>query len=151
MDGELDCQNTWCTSGTTEAAQFFLALKWLILPDMQLYLEIAAPTVRHVRDYLVSVGMERQLGLMIGSIPPVWEQVYQMRISEELLCDLAEFSVKGALVVDHLGLFRNTEVLLDYSDAFMRDSFVYISKQIPLDKVRRFSRHLGVTYRDGKL
>lgn len=151
MDGELDYQNTWCVTGTTEAAQFFLALKWLILPDMQLYLEIAAPTARHVRDYLVRVGLKRQLGLMIGSIPPVWERVYQTQISEELLCDLAGFAVKGDLVVDHLGLFRNTEVLLDYSDAFLSDSVAYISRQIPLDQVQRFSRHLGVTYCDGNL
>lgn len=149
MEYVFEPQKTWCITGITDAMQFFLALKWLMLPDIRLHLEIAGFSAEHVRGYLARKQMPRQPGLIIGSKSPPADRVYQMKLSEDLLTDLAGFSSSGDLTVDHVGLFTDTDILVEYTDAFMTESVVCISKLVPLNMVRGFSEQLGVDYLDG--
>jgi hypothetical protein len=63
------------------------------------------------------------------------------------LADLAEHSA-GPEICDHLHVYKDGQVLLEWNDAFSVPFFV--SKRIPEERVREFCQKFEVTFKEGR-
>jgi len=146
---ELDLKNCWCvTDMIAQKERFFLALEELVPSDAQLYLYAAAtPEAEKTLDIL---RVYSDFVFEEGTCNPLPSQTFIFEASRRVLHIVSELFINGSISVDHIVVLCNTEILLTFCDAFLKNSNINLSKSLDVGSIQHFCRELGVSLRDSR-
>jgi hypothetical protein len=135
---------SWKVSKAKDLPSFLRALADLVPPDSIIYLEGGTPP-RELRVFFQKNSIPEQSHVAIGTIWPR-PMVFHLTATRANLigfADLAERCAEPEVAI-HLHVYRQGRVILQWYDAFYDP--LYISKEIPEDRVRKFCSMLGLNY-----
>jgi hypothetical protein len=134
----------WKVSSPKDFPSFLRALIDLIPESSIAYIEGGTPP-RELRAFLKERSVSEISHIEMGTIWPRPE-VFHLPATPCNLSDLADIAQKcaGPEVAIHFHVYNNNKVLLQWFDAFFDPMF--ISKEIPEDKVKEFCTELSITY-----
>lgn len=134
----------WEVSPPQESSCFFLALRQLLPPQCNLYLE--SPLFDDgVEQFLVSCQLANPVKVRIGTIWP-WPTWYHVAASPENLERLADLAKNGPNqdACIHLVAYENSRVLLSWYDAWTDP--MWISTQYKEPEVASFAEQFECSY-----
>jgi hypothetical protein len=133
--------------GRVDYAEFFRQLPSLVSDKAVLFLEGGSHSpelTRFLREHAVLAVAKVARGT-------VWPRasVFHVPTEPSLLHELGDLAENcaGPEICDHLHVYKDGQVLLEWHDAFSVPFFV--SKRIPEDRMRQFCRKLDVTFKEG--
>ena len=134
----------WELKGRWDSALFFRHLLELLPTPTTLFVE-GTSIAREVGDFLRSAA---EPGDYLPARQTLWPQPkqYRLRCDSSTLVALADLAERHAEpeLTDHLFVYDGSTVLLEFPDAFCRDSPAYFSAEIDEPRIRRFAAALGL-------
>ncbi len=139
----------WEVSPVESVSSFLRALIDLVPTDSVLYLE-GSSTPPKIESFLEDHKSGRVTKVEVGTIWPS-PKCFHVVVSSETLEGLAQLTgdVCPPELATHVHVYKDNKILLEWYDAF--DSPLYLSKEIPEEKVKKFCNNLGVDYRKIKI
>jgi len=146
---KLDDEAVWEIFPPNNFPAFLRALLDLVPKESILYIE-GNGTPKETENYLNKRKAENISKIAMGTIWPRPE-CFHMEITKENIEGLAKIAERyktptGSI---HLHIYKNNKVILSGYDAFSLS--LYISKEIPEDKIKSFSNKLSVAYQEWTL
>ena len=135
---------SWMISTPSDISEFFRALSELVPPGSNLYLEDSYD--KAVEDYLSERPAKNVCKVAVGTIWPR-PKMFHIPITRDNLGGLAKLAERYSICV-HIHAYNNGKVIVEWYDAFGKDP-LYVSKEIPEEKVKEFCNQLRTTYREG--
>jgi len=134
----------WEVCSPKEFPAFLRALVDLVPHGAMAYLEGGSPP-EHLESFLKERGVPEVSRVAMGTIWPR-PRVYHLPATPDNLRELADIAEHCAEpeVAIHFHIYKDGKVLLQWFDAFADPMF--ISKEIPEDRVRAFCGRLGIEY-----
>jgi hypothetical protein len=128
-------------------AEFFRRLPHLVSDEAVLFLEGGSHSPELTR-FLNEHSVPAVAILARGTVWPR-ASVFHVPTKPSVLVELGDLAEHCASpeICDHLHVYKEGRVLLEWHDAFSVPFFV--SKRIPEDRVREFCRKLDVTFKEG--
>ncbi len=150
MKYQQDLTNCWgVTDRITDKRLFFVALKSFTKHEPILYLE-GMHVAKAVDGLVQKHKLPTSESLDYGTVKPQLDRLFHVPMSSRFLDDLARMIVRREFHVDHVALYRDTDILLGYWDAFMRRSTIDISKALGIHSARQFCNTLGVSLKESR-
>jgi hypothetical protein len=147
LDGlRLDPQRPcWEISGRTTFQQVFLALDGWLPGDAILYFEDGRPD-HEILDFFAKRSVSASEHIAMGTIWPR-PRVKHVPATHEILTELAEIMDRHAEpeLAIHVHAYREGQVLFEWHDA--TSDPIYVSDDIPEERICDFAQRLGTTYR----
>jgi hypothetical protein len=137
----------WKVSPIQDFPIFLRALQFIFSQEAILYLEGGYPD-KELSAFLEQHTVENPVKVAVGTIWPR-PNIFHIRMTPahiETLSKLTENRASPEVAI-HLHVYKQDQVLLEWHDAFFDDP-MFISKQIPEEKVKRFCDELHVDYRE---
>jgi hypothetical protein len=138
-------QPNWKVTNSKAIAPFLLELVNIIPEDAIIYLEGGTPPAK-LKTFLAQRCVPEVAHVEMGTIWPR-PLVHHLPATRENILELANIAKRCATpeVAMHFHVYKNNEVLLQWHDAFCDDP-LYISKDVPEEKIKQFCDRLGLTY-----
>lgn len=135
----------WQISPPRDLDSFLRALADAVPPDSVLYLECSS-LATEIRLYLESRKIQPTTTVAVGTLWPRPHR-FHIPVTRENIEGLAQLAERHAEpeVADHLHVYRNNQVLLQWYDAPSEP--LYVSTDISEDKLKAFCTRLGTDYR----
>ncbi len=135
----------WKIAPTKDLPSLLRALPSLVPENVILYLEDGTPPP-DIKAFLNANSVPEVLHLVMGTIWPR-PRVFHLPATLKNLSRLAELAEKCAAfeVAIHLHVYKHDKVLLEWYDAFFDDP-MYLSREIPREKVHAFCSELSLQY-----
>ena len=144
MPLQLWNQPHWELKGRADSALFFRHL-WTALPAATILFVEGTSLTKDVEDFLGSV---EEPGDYLPDRQTLWprSKLYRVRCDGPTLAVLADLAQRHAEpeLLDHLSVYDGSRVLLEFPDAFMRDSVALISADSDEQRIRSFAAVLGL-------
>ena len=141
---ELSNRPHWELKGRPDSARFFRGLAAALPAATTLYLE-GTGFARDVEQFLRSAG---EPGDYLPKRHTLWPRPaqFRLRFEDSTLAALAALAARHAEpeLLDHLFVYQGSNVLLEFPDAFLRDSPVLISAGVDEQRLRSFAAALGL-------
>jgi hypothetical protein len=135
----------WELKGRPDSVLFFRHLPEALPAATTLFIEGTSLT-RDVDNFLQSAV---EPGDYLPDRQTLWPRPkqYRVRVDGPTLAALADLAERHAApeILDHLFVYDGSKVLLEFPDAFMRDSFALISAETDEQRIRDFAAVLGIT------
>ena len=134
----------WRIAVPKDFSAFFRALVHLVPEGAIAYLEDGSPP-RELESFLNEKSVSEVSHVAMGTIWPRPRMFHVPATSENLLglADLAEHCAEPEVAI-HFHVYKEDRVLLQWFDAFIDP--MYVSAEIPEEKVREFCVRLGIEY-----
>ena len=129
----------WELKGRPDAVMFFRVLQGAFADATTLFLE----GTRMADDVRVFFNSVAESGPCLPDRQTIWPRPSQYRfaIDDLLLARLAELAASHAEpeLLDHIFVYAGSEPLIEYPDAFFRNSLIFVSRRVPEEGVRWFA------------
>ncbi|MCU1273407.1 MAG: hypothetical protein JWO48_838 [Bryobacterales bacterium] len=144
MPLQLWNQPHWELKGRADSGLFFRHL-WAALPAATTLFVEGTSLTQDVEDFLRSAT---EPGDYLPDRQTLWPRPkhYRVRCDRPTLAALADLAQRHAEpeLLDHLSVYDGSRVLLEFPDAFMRDSVALISADTDEQRIRGFAAMLGL-------
>ena len=143
----MDHSAAWEVNAPSDHSAFFEQLAALMPQGSILYLEGTA-LCQEVLDFLSKVSVEPPVKIAVGTIWPK-PKVFHVPATAGNLRAVSGFLERHAQpeVCDHLLVYADGKVLLEWYDALMKDP-LFVSKAIPEPDLRSFCEAQGLSYKE---
>jgi len=132
-----------------QASNLFKALVNLMPEDSIFCLETTS-SVEEVMAFLEANKIPPVTKVQLGTLWPK-PAVYHIPLNEQTMQQMAELAVSFVMpeICDHIHIYKDGEVLLEWFDAFWQP--LYVSRKITEDSVKSFCEKIGCDYCNGSL
>ena len=146
----LDRSLYWTAKGDNIDSTVFFRTLEEIFPDGSI-LQLEGTPSPDVKEYLCARLTDDTLKISKGTIWP-HPECFRISIMKENMNGLAELSKSHAEpeFCDHLVIYRDNEVLMEWHDAFLHKSEMDISGSLPAETVKEFCDALNTSYKQNK-
>jgi hypothetical protein len=135
----------WKITSPTNVSTFLAALPLLQIEEATFYLESGATAPEQLDSYLKERAVPTAVKIPGGTIVPR-PVIYQILLTPNSLAGLATLveELEVATGSFHIHIYRGRDILLSWFDAFLDP--IFLSGQIPKERVDEFSKGIGCTY-----
>lgn len=130
--------------GRCDVVHFFESLPLLAADATTIFIEVGGPDARVVEMY----AMHAEDGPYLPRRQTLWPraQLFRLRFDPATLAALRNLAGTRASpeFVDHLSVFRGDTVILHHPDAFLEGAVIYVSTDLPEQRVVRWGSALGL-------
>jgi len=143
----MDHSAAWEVAAPSDHPAFFEQLAALMPQGSILYLE-GTSFCQEVLAFLSETSVEPAVRIAAGTLWPK-PRVFHVPATAENLKAVSDFLERHAQpeVCDHLHVYADGKVLLEWYDALMKDP-LFVSKAIPEQDLRSFCEAQGLSYKD---
>ena len=141
----LEHINSWEISSPGNNPIFFTQLKIIASGGAKMYFEDVYGI--NVKNILKEISSDSETIISGGTLWPK-PDVYHVPATEGNIIIFHELAEQYSISV-HFHLHKNNKKILEWYDAFDKDP-IYISKEIPEEKIKEFCEKLNLEYNENK-